>query len=131
MIAVDTSILVRYVTQDDPEQSRLANTLFESELTEQNPGYLTLVALAEFHWVLSRAYRAATAQIAEAIRLLLASPTIVVELPDVVEAALAQERGDFADRLIHQAGLAAGCTSTVTFDRRFGRLAGVTVLKAG
>lgn len=49
MIAVDTTVLVRYVMQDDPHQSARANALFETELSDRTPGFLTLVTLAEFY----------------------------------------------------------------------------------
>ncbi len=130
MIAIDTSVLVRYVTQDDPDQSRRANALFETGLSEQVPGYVTLVTLAEFHWVLSRKYAAPPTRIADAVRELLAAPTIVVEQAEVVESALAEGLGGFADCLVHYAALAAGCSKTVTFDRKFARIAGVERLEA-
>jgi len=130
VIAIDTSVLIRYVTQDDPKQSRQANRLFESTLSESYPGYLSLLVLAEFHWVLRRRYGFAGVEIAEAIRRLLAVPTIVVDKSEVVEAALVDEAGDFADRLIHYLGAAAGCERTLTFDRKFARLPGVEVVKS-
>ena len=129
MIAIDTSVLIRYVTQDDPEQSRQANRLFESTLSEAHPGYLSPLVLAEFHWVLRRKYGFEAADIAGAIRRLLAVPTLVVDKSEVVEAALAEEAGDFADRLIHHLGAAAGCERTLTFDRKFARMAGVELVK--
>lgn len=69
------------------------------------------------------------ARIADAIRELLAAPTIVAEQIEVVEAALAQQRGDFPDCLVHHSGAAAGCERTVTFDRTFARLDGVELLR--
>ena len=130
MIAVDTSVLVRYVTQDDHDQSQRANSFFETELSERNPGYITHLALAEFHWVLRRKYGFPATQIGEAIRRLLNVPTLALERPDLVEIALAPEQGDFADRLIHFVAIDAGCERTVTFDRKFARLAGVELLKS-
>jgi predicted nucleic-acid-binding protein len=50
-----------------------------------------------------------------------------VQAADVVERALAPADVALVDALIHHLGVAAGCDRTVTFDRRFGRMAGVTL----
>lgn len=39
MIALDTNVLVRFLTQDDPDQGRMASDLIGG-LTEQNPGFV-------------------------------------------------------------------------------------------
>jgi hypothetical protein len=56
VIGLDTNILVRYLAQDDPMQSRKATQIFEHRLTEANPGFLSLVTMVEAAWVLERAY---------------------------------------------------------------------------
>jgi predicted nucleic-acid-binding protein len=43
MIGLDTNILVRYLAQDDPEQSALAEELIESSCTERNPAFINLI----------------------------------------------------------------------------------------
>jgi len=57
MIGLDTNVVVRYLVQDDPVQSARAADLIEQQLTERNPGFLCIVALAELAWALERAYR--------------------------------------------------------------------------
>jgi predicted nucleic-acid-binding protein len=42
MIGLDTNILVRYLTQDDPIQSPKAREIIERRLTEENPAALLL-----------------------------------------------------------------------------------------
>ena len=56
MIGLDTNVLVRYFVQDDPEQSRKARDVIERRLTEQNPGYVGVVVMAEISWVLKSVY---------------------------------------------------------------------------
>jgi predicted nucleic-acid-binding protein len=52
MIGLDTNILVRYLTQDDPIQSPPRPTgIIERHLTEQNPGFVSVVAMVETAWV--------------------------------------------------------------------------------
>ena len=59
MIGLDTNILVRYLTQDDPIQSPKAREIIERRLTEENPGFVSIVAMVETVWVLDRAYKLA------------------------------------------------------------------------
>ena len=66
MIGLDTNILVRYLAQDDPVQSPKATELIERQLTEENPGFLSVVAMVETAWILDRAYRLAADEIAAA-----------------------------------------------------------------
>ena len=47
MIGVDTNVLVRYIAQDDPAQSKRATRLIEHECSAATPGYVSLVALVE------------------------------------------------------------------------------------
>ena len=55
MIGLDSNVLVRYLTQDDPIQSPKATEIIERRLTEENPGFVCIVAMAETVWVLDRA----------------------------------------------------------------------------
>jgi len=41
MIGVDTNVLVRYMAQDDPIQSKMATDLIERRLTESDPGFIS------------------------------------------------------------------------------------------
>jgi predicted nucleic-acid-binding protein len=67
MIGLDTNVLVRYLAQDDPAQSLKATELIERRLTEDEPGFISVVAMAEVAWVLERAYGLADQEIAAAI----------------------------------------------------------------
>ena len=58
MIGLDTNVLVRYVTQDDPVQSPKASRLIES-LTTASPGFVSLVSVVELVWVLQSSYQSA------------------------------------------------------------------------
>jgi predicted nucleic-acid-binding protein len=127
MIGLDSNILVRYLTQDDPTQSRKAAEIVERRLTEETPGFVSIVAMAEIVWVLDRAYGLPARQIARAIERMLQADVLVVENEQEVFTAmiaLKQGRGSFADALIAELGTRAGCGHTLTFDRKALRLSG-------
>jgi predicted nucleic-acid-binding protein len=125
MTGLDTNVLVRYLTQDDPGQSLRATELIERRLTEDNPGFISVVAMTETVWVLERAYRLSNVRIAEVIERLLQTAVLVVENEAEVFAAmtvLQEGSGSFADALIGELGDRAGCSVTLTFDQKAARL---------
>jgi predicted nucleic-acid-binding protein len=127
MIGLDTNVLVRYLAQDDPIQSAKANDIFERRLTAENPGFVSVVAMAETAWVLERAYGLGGGAIAAAIERMLQVDALVVESEQEVFTAmiaLKQGRGSFADALLAALGARAGCSTTLTFDRKAARLSG-------
>ena len=127
MIGLDTNVLVRYLAQDDPVQSSKATEIFERRLTEKNPGFVSIVAMVETVWVLDRAYGLTAQQIAAAVERILQIDVLVVENEQEVFSAmvsLKQGYGSFADALIGALGARAGCSRTLTFDKKALRLPG-------
>jgi predicted nucleic-acid-binding protein len=125
VIGLDTNILVRYLAQDDAAQSARAAEILEQRLTEEQPGYLSLVTIAETVWVLDRGYGLSPSQIAAVIERMLQADTLVIQNEqDVFTAMVALKSGtaSFADALIGALGRWAGCSTTLTFDRRAARL---------
>ena len=131
MIGLDTNILLRYFTQDDPVQSYKATVLIEQRLTEQSPGFVSIVALAETVWVLERFYRLKKQEIAIVIERILGADALLVEHEAEVATALTalwEGRGSFADALVGAINAQAGCSRTLTFDRKALRLPGFELL---
>ncbi len=128
MIGLDSHILVRYFTQDDPVQAALARDVMENRLsTDDDPGFVSIVAMAETVWVLDRHYRFTNEQIVEAVESLLQADVLVVENEAEVFAAmtaLREQRGEFADALIGALCDTAGCARVYSFDRAALRLSG-------
>jgi predicted nucleic-acid-binding protein len=127
MIGLDTNVLIRYVTQDDPVNSPKATRFIEDQLTRGSPGYVSTVALVETVWVLDSSYGRSGREIASFIEELLGSETILVEnAADAAIALMAVKRkaGEFTDVLLGARCRSAGCAYTVTFDRRASRLRG-------
>lgn len=127
MIGLDTNVLVRYLAQDDPVQSPRAADIIERQLTGQNPGFVSLVTLVETVWVLDRVYSLTAPRIAAAVEHILEADTLVVQNEqDVFTAmvALKEGRSRFSDALIAALGQTAGCSYTLTFDRKALRIPG-------
>jgi predicted nucleic-acid-binding protein len=131
MIGLDTNVVVRYLAQDDPVQSPKATQIFERRLTEQEPGFVSLVTMVETVWVLDTVYGLAAREIAQAVERMLQADTLVVQNEQEVftaMVALKSGRGSFADALVRALGAWAGCGSTLAFDRKAARLDGFVVV---
>jgi predicted nucleic-acid-binding protein len=127
MIGLDTNVLVRYITQDDPVQSAKAIEWIEGRLTPQSPGFVSVIAMVETVWVLERGYELSDQDIAAIVERLLQTEVLIIESEqEVFTAMTAVKEGDgsFADALIAALGDKAGCSGTITFDRRALRLRG-------
>ena len=114
-ITADTNVLVRAVTGDDARQSHIARVA----LAEAEEVAVTLPALCELVWVLSRAYKIASADIAEALRRLANATNVVVNRP-AMDAGLAMltTGGDFAHGVIAFEGRWLGAATFVSFDKQ-------------
>jgi predicted nucleic-acid-binding protein len=131
MIGLDTNIILRYLLQDDPKQTRQVNQIIDRQLSEQNPGFISLVTVLEIVWVLRSLLKRDPLQIASHIEQLLAADSLEVQNEQqVFEAAFALKRGtgEFEDALIGALNTWAGCSRTWTFDRRAARLPHFQVL---
>jgi len=125
MIGLDTNILVRYIAQDDAVQSPVATQIIEHRLTEEHPGYISLVTMAETVWVLDRSYGLSAAEIAAAVERILQTDVLFVQNEQEVFTAMVALKtgaGSFSDGLIGALGRRAGCAATLTFDKKARRL---------
>ena len=119
MIGLNTNLLLRYLAQDDPTQSRRATEIIEHRLTEQEPGFVSLVCILEVVWVLKSLFKRSPQQIANDIEMLLAADTLDVQNEQEVYSAVVALRngtGTFEDALIGSLGIWRGCSATLTFD---------------
>ena len=132
MIALDTNVLIRYLTRDNPEQAEAARALLQG-LTTNGPGFICREVVIEVVWVLERSYRFRRERIANIVVELMATDTLVIEDDnDVAQAAAAYREGsaDFSDMMILAAANRVGAQPLYTFDRRFARLDGTELVEA-
>lgn len=118
MLAIDTNLLIRYLTGDDPRQSAAARALIDKSAI-----FVATTVLLEAEWVLRSVYGFAADEIAKAFTGFAGLPRVTVEDPDLIAKALdwVLKGMDFADAL-HLAK-AKDCEAFVSFDRRFVQLA--------
>jgi predicted nucleic-acid-binding protein len=114
-ITPDTNVLVRVLVEDDAEQSKAAAAL----LKRADVIAISIPALCELAWVLSRGYKTSAENIAAAIRHFINASNAVVNRP-VAEAGLAllDAGGDFADGVIAHEGNWLGADTFVSFDKK-------------
>jgi predicted nucleic-acid-binding protein len=120
MIGFDTNVLLRYLTQDDPVQSPRATDIIERRLTEEEPGFVSLVCILEIAWVLGSLYKRSREDIANHIEMILAADTLEVQNEQEVYQAVIALRsgsGSFEDALIGALGAWRGCSAILTFDK--------------
>jgi predicted nucleic-acid-binding protein len=126
MRAVDTNVLVRLLTRDDPQQVAAAEAFVQ-------PGaWVSHLVLMEAVWVLDAVYGVTPEQVANGVEMLLDHDKMVVEDADVVKAAVSQYRKHrrlgFSDCLILEVARHAGHIPLGTFDRGLGKLSGAQKL---
>ncbi len=131
MIGLDTNVIVRYVTHDDPAQTRSAIKLLDS-LSKESPGFVSLIVLAELVWVLRSVYDFGKDEVTPVLEILLQSDSLVIENREVAWQAFLKFKSGvagFSDYLIERSGGAAGCLHTVTFDQIAAKSSGMKLLR--
>jgi predicted nucleic-acid-binding protein len=134
--SIDTNILIRYITQDDNKQSKLATNFIESEELSKASCFITLPVIIETVWVLKRLYAADKNQIATVIETLLNTSNFIVQHDYEIENALDRFKtssADFSDCLIIELSKSMrpdsnSIVETYTFDKKAVK-AGMTLLK--
>ena len=130
MIGLDTNVLVRYLTFDHPSQTARALEVIDS-LTPEEPGFISLVVLAELVWVLESFYKLTKTEIVGSLETVLRSKELIVEKPEIAwQAVNSFKKGHsgYSDCLIERIGHAAGCRFTLTFDQKAASTAGMKLL---
>jgi predicted nucleic-acid-binding protein len=116
--AIDTNVVVRFLTADDPREYKTARAVIDA-----GEVHVPLTVFLECEWVLRSAYGFSPAQIADGFSGLAGLPEVSVEEPTILATSLGWMRDgiDFADAL-HLAK-AKDCAAFLTFDRRLAKLA--------
>jgi predicted nucleic acid-binding protein len=118
MLAIDTNVIVRYLTGDHPRQSAKARALIDG-----NDVFVCTTVLLETEWVLRSVYGHAPARLASALAAFAGLARVKLEDPALIARALSwMEKGmDFADAL--HLLKAEGCEAFLSFDQSFAKAA--------
>ena len=131
MIGLDANVLIRFLTNDEPEQAAQARQLMGG-LTADEPGHVSLVALVETLWVLKHHYRVSREQSLDVVQGLLDTPSLAFQCADEIRQAIQVSRRhntDLPDALLVRLDASAGCEATATFDRRAARLPDIRLIQ--
>jgi predicted nucleic-acid-binding protein len=123
---LDSHILLRFLTEDNPELAQRARAFLEQACTPAHPGTVNPVVLAEVAWTLERRYRLGKDEGAAAIEGLGDADGVEVANADqvreacraYVDSSSGSKRIGVCNYLILQLNRTAGCTATATLDRR-------------
>jgi predicted nucleic-acid-binding protein len=126
MRSVDTNVLVRLITRDDPRQAAIAKAFIAQG------AWASLIAITETMWVLDTVYQLSASQLVTALEMLLNNKTLTIQDADAVAGALDFLRANpslgFADCLRLQLARKAGHLPLGTFDGRLAKLDGAQKL---
>ena len=121
MIGLDTNVIVRFLVQDDPNQSKKANQAIEKWKKEGKTLWICHSTLCEIFWVLERCYKLSRSDLTSILKSLLQTKQIKIEDQDVVWKALVDyetsKKVGFPDCLIGRKNQYHECVSTYTFDK--------------
>lgn len=121
MIGLDTNVLIRYIVQDDEQQSLLAANLIENQCSAENPAFINEITLCEIVWVLKRAYRYDKIVILTVLKQLLCIDEVYISSHAEAWATYYDYQtgnADFSDYFIARINKKFGCPFTFSFDKK-------------
>ncbi|REJ75144.1 MAG: PIN domain-containing protein [Acidobacteria bacterium] len=119
MIALDTNVLVRLLVEDDEAQTARCKALVERIQAEGATAWVSDVVICEFVWVLSTSYKLGRGDVSDLVDALLRARHLVYRDSARLRRALDRFRagkGNFADYLVREDAVEAGCSQLATFD---------------
>lgn len=126
MRAVDTNVLVRLLTRDDPVQVQKAEAFIS------DGAWVSGLVLAECVWVLDSVYELDKPQLRAVVAMLLEHERLILQDADVVRSALESYAGNrgvgFTDCMVVALARKNACVPLGTFDRKLAKLANAKVV---
>ena len=120
MKGLDTNILVRYLTEDDPRQAAAAVKEIEGTGKKDEKRIVQPLVLCELAWVLESAYGVGKKELLDVFERILRTAQFEIPGKDLVWRSLADYRagrGDFSDHFLGRLNEDEGASVTITFDR--------------
>lgn len=132
MKAVDTNILVRFITLDDKRQAEAVLKLLEETEKKGLQLFVPLVVILELLWVLENGYELVNADILDAVEKLSGLSVLKFEQEECLISLVEQGRSvkaDLSDLLIGIVASKRGAKPTLTFDKKAAKTENFELLK--
>lgn len=118
---IDTNILVRYLTNDDPSKAKAVDSLLNKALKGELKILIPSIVIAELVWVLESFYEMRANEIAELVEAVLNTPGVEVTDKSIINLALKLYRAksmDFIDAWVIEFAKNNNVNTIYTFDKR-------------
>ncbi len=120
MKAIDTNILIRFITKDDEKQAQLVYQLFKKSEENNEKLFVPILVVLEVIWVLQSVYGISNADILSIFSDLLLMPIFLFESEEVVRNFIDSAQNtkfDLSDLLIAHSAYSSDCQPVLTFDK--------------
>jgi predicted nucleic-acid-binding protein len=120
-VVIDTNLLVRYLTDDDPQKAKAVDVLLNRAGKGELRILIPSIVVAELVWVLESSYKMIADEIAKLVEAILNTPGIDVQDKRIIKAALSLYRTkeiDLIDAWIIEFAKAKGIKRIYTFDKK-------------
>jgi predicted nucleic-acid-binding protein len=121
MKAIDTNILIRFLTGDDELQAKKVYLIFKKAESEKNELFVPLLVVLEMIWVLESVYEVSRKEILDSISDLLLMPILKFDHQSALQQLVHSAQGnkyDLSDLLIAHSAKINGCETVITFDKK-------------
>ena len=118
---IDTNLLVRYLTEDEPQKAKAVDTLLNSAGKGEIKILIPSIVIAELVWVLESFYKMTADDITGLVEAILNTPGVDTQDKSVIKAALKLYRGkniDLIDAWIIEFARFKGAKRIYTFDKK-------------
>ncbi|MCF8169330.1 MAG: type II toxin-antitoxin system VapC family toxin [Rhodoferax sp.] len=133
MAALDTNILVRWLTNDDAKQCAVVLRLFDAAIDKGERLFVTVTVILEVEWVLRTRYHYDRQMVTAALNALLDAKELEFQIEPALEQALwlFKQSGsrDFADCLHIAQASQTGHGPLLTLDERASKIEGAQLLR--
>lgn len=120
MIGIDTNIIIRFLTNDDPVQAKKVMRFFSQSEKNETQLFISSCVLLESIWVLESGYNFSKEDILTALNSLLHLPYITFENEGALSSffnKVEYSKMDLSDALIGAVNKFKKCEYTLTFDK--------------
>jgi predicted nucleic-acid-binding protein len=120
-VVIDTNLLVRYLTDDEPQKAKAVDALLNSAGKGEIKILIPSIVIAELVWVLESFYKMIADDITGLVEAILNTPGVDTQDKSVIKASLKLYRSkkiDLIDAWIIEFTKAKGAKRIYTFDKK-------------